>query len=189
MKWTIAQLGKYRENGLEFDEVIQVSEQLQRLDSTIRKASPMQVQGRADIDMDEATFHLQITGNLILPCSRTLEDVEFPVNIFSTETFILNPLNNHVDEENESVEVHEVKGGTIDLLPIIHELILLEIPIQVLSKEAKESATMPIGQGWEVLTEDQLQVKQEREKKNKIDPRLADLAQLLENNEDDKENK
>ncbi len=189
MKWTVAQLGKYRENGLQFDENVYVFEELRELDSTIQYASQMRIQGRADIDMDQATFHIEITGHLTLPCSRTLADVDFPIHIYSTETFRFNQLDERVDEENEFGETHEVKGGTIDLMPVIHELILLEIPIQVLSPEAQRNAQMPTGEGWEVLTEEQLLEKQEKEKKNKIDPRLANLAQLLDQSEDDNDSK
>ena len=42
------------------------------------------------------------------------------------ETFILNGSEYEMEEE-----VHQVKGDVIDLIPIINEILLLEIPMQV----------------------------------------------------------
>ena len=50
----------------------------------------MHITGKADIDSTEVTFHLTIKGYLILPCSRTLVDVNYPIHVDTTETFLLN---------------------------------------------------------------------------------------------------
>ncbi|GIN91478.1 YceD family protein [Siminovitchia terrae] len=183
MKWTVAELHKYQYEAMTFDKTIDLAEELKKADSEIREVSPIRVQGRADVDSDKAAFHLHITGAFILPCSRTLADVEYPFDIHSIETFSLNPLNYQVDENEE---IHEIVGGVIDLKPVVHELVLLEVPIQVFSPEVEESSSLPSGQDWKVLTEDQLYEAREREKK-KIDPRLADLAKLLQKDEDEKQ--
>lgn len=165
MKWTLSQLQKYRNKELLIDELVQVDE-IKHLDPTIRDASPMRIKGRVDIDSAKVTFHLKLEGNLILPCSRTLVDVSYPINVETTETFLLKGLDYEADEE-----VHQVKGEVIDLMPVIHEILILEVPMQVFCEESSEEGAPQSGKGWEII--------QEQDKKDSIDPRLAGLAQFF----------
>ena len=102
------------------------ADEIMEIDKTIRAVSPIHVTGWADIRSLESSFHLSIKGHLILPCSRTLVDVNYPIDVETTETFLLN---DSIYEREE--EVHQVKGDVIDLMPIIHEILLLEVPMQV----------------------------------------------------------
>lgn len=169
MKWTLSQLQKTRSKDFIIDEIINVDE-VKELDPTIKEVSPMHIKGRADIDSAKVTFHLKINGHLILPCSRTLVDVNFPVNVETTETFLLKGL------DYESVEeVHEVKGDLIDLMPVICEILLLEVPMQVFCENSSEEGAPQSGKDWVVI--------QEQDKKDKIDPRLAGLAKFFDQND------
>ncbi|HWO77432.1 MAG TPA: DUF177 domain-containing protein [Bacillus sp. (in: firmicutes)] len=175
MKWSINQLQKLRDKGLELNETMDLEEELKRVDSQIRGAAPVHVTGKADIGSSRITFHLKIEGALTLPCSRTLKDVHYPYHIESKETFLLN--SNGYDSEEESDEVHLLEGDVLNLTPVIVELIVLEIPMQVYSEEAKnEDDFHPSGQGWEFISE--------KQKKDKIDPRLAELSKLLQTDKD-----
>lgn len=169
MKWTLSQLQKYRSKDFPFDEMVNV-EEIKNVDPTIRDVSPMQITGRADIDSAKVTFHLKIKGYLILPCSRTLVDVNFPINVETTETFLLKGLGNETEEE-----VHQVKGDLIDLSPVIQEILLLEVPMQVFCEDSREDGAPQSGKDWEVI--------QEQDNKVKIDPRLAGLAQFFDQND------
>ncbi|MGM0844487.1 MAG: YceD family protein [Bacillota bacterium] len=175
MKWSIIQLQKYRDKGMPLDETVDASE-VKALDPQIRDVSPIHVTGRADISSDKVTFHLHIEGQLVLPCSRTLEDVYFPVDINTVETYLLKA-NEHDQYEEE--EVHRIQGEVIDLMPAINELLVLEIPMQVFSEKAKDDENLPSGKNWEVITEEQA-IQAEEEEEKKVDPRLAGLAKLLE---------
>ncbi len=169
MKWTLSQLQKNRSKDFIIDEIVNV-DAIKELDPTIRDVSPMHITGRADIDSAKVTFHLTINGHLILPCSRTLVDVNFPINVETTETFLLKGL------DDESVEeVHQVKGDLIDLFPVIHEILLLEVPMQVFCEDNSEEGAPQSGKDWEVI--------QEQDKKDNIDPRLAGLAQFFDQND------
>lgn len=108
---------------------------------------------------------------MVLPCSRTLVDVSYPFTIQTTETFFLNDYDVNPDEDT-----HLVQGDSIDLLPIVKELVLLEIPMQVIAEQPAEGGAPQAGVGWEVITEEQL--------KEKIDPRLAGLAKFFEQKEE-----
>lgn len=170
MKWTISQLQKYRNKDFTIDETIRADE-IKETDPSIREVSPIHVTGRADISATKVTFHLVISGHLILPCSRTLVDVNYPINVETTETFLLNG-----DEFETDEEVHQVKGDVIDLMPAIREILLLEIPMQVFCEDSSSEEGAPqSGKDWEVI--------QEVDKKEKVDPRLAGLAKFFEPND------
>jgi uncharacterized protein len=170
MKWTLSQLQKYRSKDFPVDETANMDE-IMKVDPTIRRVSPIRVTGRADIDSSKVTFHLKIKGYLVLPCSRTLVDVNFPIDVETTETFLLKGLDYELEEE-----VHQVKGEVIDLLPVIQEILLLEVPMQVFCEDYTGTDAAPqSGKDWEVI--------QEQDMKDKIDPRLAGLAKLLDQND------
>ncbi|MGS2776736.1 YceD family protein [Robertmurraya sp. GLU-23] len=170
MKWTLSQLQKYRSKDFPVDETVNM-EEIIKIDPTIRRVSPIRVTGRADIDSSKVTFHLKIKGYLVLPCSRTLVDVNFPIDVETTETFLLKGLDYELEEE-----VHQVKGEVIDLLPVIQEILLLEVPMQVFCEDYTGADGAPqSGKDWEVI--------HEQDKQDKIDPRLAGLAKLLDQND------
>ena len=149
------------------DEVV-VMDVIKETDTTIRKVSPIHLTGRADISATKVTFHLRIEGYLILPCSRTLVDVKLPVDVETTETFLLNDQEYGVEEE-----VYQVKGDVIDLEPIIREILLLEVPMQIFCDDgASQDGAPQSGKDWEVI--------EEHEKVEKLDPRLAGLAKFFE---------
>jgi uncharacterized protein len=167
VKWTIHQLHQLQNKGLTIDETVDVSD-LKQVDKSIRDVSPVHIEGRADLSSTKFTFHLSIKGTMVLPCSRTLVDVLYPFEIHTTETFLLNDYDYTTDEDS-----HVVQGEIIDLLPIVKELILLEVPMQIFSKDENvEGAAPQSGKDWEVITEEQV--------KDKIDPRLAGLAKFFE---------
>jgi|RhiMetdeSRZDD1v2_1073273.scaffolds.fasta_scaffold581382_2 DUF177 domain-containing protein len=165
MKWTLIQLQKYRNKEFPIDETVNADE-IMEIDQTIRSVSPIHVTGRADIDSAKVTFHLTIKGHLILPCSRTLVDVNYPIHVDTTETFLLNGFSHESEDE-----VHQVNGDVIDLMPIIHEILLLEVPMQVFCEESTEEGAPQSGNDWEVI--------HEHDKKDKVDPRLAGLAKFF----------
>lgn len=167
MKWTISQLQKYRDKDFPIDETYN-AEEIMQIDKTIRYVSPIKVTGHADTDSARVTFHLKIEGYMILPCSRTLVDVNYPVDVETTETFLLR----NIDYETDQEEVHQVHGEVIDLRPVVNEILLLEVPLQVFCEDQEgEEGAPQSGKDWAVISEE--------DTKNKIDPRLAGLAKLL----------
>ncbi|MEY2191339.1 DUF177 domain-containing protein [Neobacillus sp. BF23-41] len=169
MKWTLSQLQKYRNKDFMIDEMVRVDE-IKQDDPTIREVSPMHITGRGDIDSTKVTFHLQIEGYLILPCSRTLVDVKLPINVETTETFLLQ---GSVYETEE--EAYQVNSDVIDVMPILREILLLEVPMQVFCDDVNhEDAAPQSGKDWEVVHEE--------DQSKKMDPRLAVLAKFFDEN-------
>lgn len=169
LKWTLSQLQKYRNKDFLIDDTIRVDEIIET-DPSIREVSPMHITGRGDIDSTKVTFHLKIEGYLILPCSRTLVDVKLPINVETTETFLLQGSEYETEEE-----VYQVKGEVIDLMPVIREILLLEVPMQVFCEDVNhEDAAPQSGKDWEVV--------HDQDQSKKIDPRLAGLAKFFDKN-------
>ncbi|MEH7375742.1 YceD family protein [Neobacillus drentensis] len=169
MKWTLSQLQKYRNKDFMIDEMVRVDE-IKQDDPTIREVSPMHITGRGDIDSTKVTFHLKIEGYLILPCSRTLVDVKLPINVETTETFLLQ---GSVYETEE--EAYQVNSDVIDVMPILREILLLEVPMQVFCDDVNhEDAAPQSGKDWEVVHEE--------DRSKKMDPRFAGLAKFFDEN-------
>jgi len=120
-----------------------------------------------DDEMDVVEADLHVEGIMICPCAITNEDVEFPFELDSFELFKFS--------KTKDEKIHHVAGETLDLYPIIFQLILSEVPIKVV----KDNVEYPKGKDWEILTE----AEYEEEKGKEIDPRLAKLKQLKFDNE------
>ncbi len=90
----------------------------------------------------DLAVNLVINGVMILPCAVTLKPVEYPFNI-------------EIDDEiNEIIDNFDEKyQNTIDIFPIIWENILMEIPMRVVSEEAKDYHIE--GDGWKLVTEEE----------------------------------
>lgn len=166
MKWTIYQLHQMAKKSFEFDETVELNE-LTEANSDIRRISPIWVKGRADIESKQVAFNLTISGEMVLPCSRTLVDVPYPFSISTKELFIFQKT-----EDIEDEDIHIVEDDIIDLTPIVKEEILLEIPMQIFCESFQENGAAPQkGKGWQVISDE--------DRMNQIDPRLAGLEKLL----------
>lgn len=173
MKWSVRELLANREQELHIHTFVDVSD-IKKIDKEIRHITPVKVVGEGYITKEAITFELTLNGEMILPCARTLNDVKFPFSIQATEIFRL------VDDgtfEEDDVDVHEMEGHVVDLIPYLKERILLEKPLRVISDEAEAQAPQH-GAGWEFVLEE----KQE----DKMDPRLQKLAKFFENENDHK---
>ena len=112
----------------------------------IRKLSPVEVS--ADIKRITDTSYkmsLEIKGEMTLPCSITLNDVIYPFDI-KTEV----KLSNEDDEDEEYVKIIQ---NNIDIISIIWQNIVLEIPLRVVSEDANNSPVS--GEGWKLIREDE----------------------------------
>lgn len=95
------------------------------------------VSGRIYKDqLEEIIIELKISGTMTIPCSRTLKPTKY----------------NFETEIEENIEKTKKIQKTIDILPIIWENILMEIPISIVNPEAKDVKLK--GDGWELITSD-----------------------------------
>lgn len=95
-------------------------------------------------DVDNYELNLLVEGKIILPCSITLEPVEYD---FSTEfSGIYTEMMGEIENFNKKIE------NSLDIFPIIWENILMEIPIKVTCPEATNLKLS--GDGWKLVTEE-----------------------------------
>ena len=100
----------------------------------------VKVEGQIYIDsLNSYILNLTIKGKMILPCSRTLKPTDYEFETKIDENL----------EENE--EKFKKNQKTIDILPIIWENILMEIPIRIINPEAENIKIE--GDGWELITD------------------------------------
>ena len=173
MKWSIHQLSKYRQNGMPIDAHVQLDDVMNR-NSDIRHISPAHVKGLCTFGASQMTCQFTMTATLTLPCARTWEDVEYPIEVEAVEIF------SWIDEEKrgnvEESDIHYIDGEVIDMKPVLEELILLEIPMQVF-KENTEGQVQG-GKNWSYSTDEDEVMKRESDEP-KLDPRLAALAKYF----------
>ena len=92
-------------------------------------------------------LNLSVDGIMVLPCAITLKPVNCP---FSIE------ISGEIEELMENFDENERNfQNSIDILPIIWENILMEIPMRVVSDEAKDSDIKMEGNGWKFVTEEE----------------------------------
>ena len=173
MKWSIHQLSKYRQTGMPVDAQVELDNVMER-NNEIRHISPVHVKGLCTFGASQMTCQLTVEATLTLPCARTWEDVEYPIHIETVEVF------NWMDADKrgavEDSEFHYVDGDVIDLDPVLEELVLLEIPMQVYSDD--EEKYLYGGKNWTFTTEEDAAIADKTDKP-KVDPRLADLAKYF----------
>ncbi|WP_042145031.1 DUF177 domain-containing protein [Paucisalibacillus sp. EB02] len=174
MKFTLAQLKKNAFNKpFSFSGEVDVSE-LETMNNDIRKINPVQIQGICNMHGEQFFFTFTITGQMILPCARTLVDVQYPFKINAKEIF---SSSTYIDEEYDA-EIHPIHGEVLDLMPFIKENILLEVPYRVFADEVDSNELIQKGNDWEVLSE--------KPKEVKIDPRFKKLESLFKDTEKEK---
>lgn len=108
--------------------------------------------------MDDVCIYLSVSGIMILPCSITLEEVSHNFK------FVIDDKLENVLKESDFDKKIE---NSIDILPIIWENILMEIPMKVVSPNAKVENLK--GDGWQFVTGEV----------NKVNPELEKLKDLL----------
>ena len=77
---------------------------------------------------------------------------------------------------NEDEDIHYIDGEVIDMKPVLEELILLEIPMQVFKEDSE--GHVQSGKNWSYSTDEDV-ARQKENDEQKVDPRLADLAKYF----------
>lgn len=121
------------------------------------------IKGTISKDSIENIFlNINIKGIMVLPCSITLKPVDYKF-----ECNISGNIEELYEEIDKNVKKYE---NSIDILPIIWENILMEMPMKVVSEDLSDMKTE--GNGWKLITE---------KENTYINPELAKLKDLLEN--------
>ena len=147
MKFDLIRLNNNIDKFIEVNEVYSFNkEQLSGTD--LLKLDNIKIEGKilknslGNIELD-----LDVEGVMVLPCAITLKPVDYP---FSTQ------ISGEIEELMENFdEISTNFQNSIDILPIIWENILMEIPMRVVSEEANNSNMKMEGEGWKFVTEEE----------------------------------
>ena len=119
---------------------------------------------KGDISLNSVSMlavNLTVTGIMVIPDSVTSVPVDYPFTSKIEEEYDIN--------DEFFLEYYQKEQNILDIMKILWENIVLEVPMRfTLAKDAHLS-----GDGWS-LGED-------KNKDDQIDPRLAKLAELLDN--------
>jgi uncharacterized protein len=93
--------------------------------------------------LNNSVYHLtlKITGNMVLSCARSLEEVEQPLNIY---------IDKNIEEDGFSEEKQLIFQNGLDIFGIVWENIVLEVPLRVVKEDAK---ILNSGDGWSLIDE------------------------------------
>lgn len=115
------------------------------INTDIRNLDNVEVRGTISKgEMGIYNLNLNIDGVMILPCSVSLEDVDYPFSIEISEIL--------TDMEEKDENYIKFNGNAIDILPIIWQNIVMEIPLKVVSPKLDRRNIAGIG--WKLITED-----------------------------------
>lgn len=129
--------------------------------SDIKDISDVKIIGSIEEEGPSYIVNLNIKCELTLTCAVSLKDVKYPIDI---------NINEIISENDENIEIFDkIVNNSIDLVPIIWQNILMEVPIRVVSPDIKEENIY--GDGWKFITKE--------EENKEIDPRLSKLKDFL----------
>ena len=92
--------------------------------------------------IEETTYRidLNIKGNMVLLCARSLEEVNYPLDIALSENI----------SEETSEDLPLITQNMLDLRSIVWENIVLEVPLRVIKEDA---SFISQGDGWNLVDE------------------------------------
>ena len=163
MKWTKREL--IIKPYIEFDEDIEFDKSSLDNNKLLLDVEDLHVEGDGTFDEveDLLRVNMHITGTMICPCAITNEPLSVDLDSDYDECFAFHDTND--------LDVHVVKNDVIELIPVIFQLINLDVPMHVVKEGI---AKYPSGDGWRILSEDEYQ----KAKRSSIDPRLAKLREF-----------
>lgn len=185
MKWSLAELRKNQETPLQFNETLNLKNELMKRNEQILDLAPVHVEGLVVVETEDYILHYTAKTTITLPSSRSLEPVKLPMNFSVDEVFMTPEQYAQLDESVQAEEVLLLEKQQLDLNDSVADNLLLEIPVQVLTEDERQHGTMPSGTDWAVISEEEYEKQKETERKETTDPRLADLSSLLEDLEED----
>ena len=124
---------------LEIDETLLIDKEVYK-NTDLRDLKDVTVEGIITIDYeDNVNLELNLSGTMVLPCAVSLVDVDYKFDTVIEESI------------GKFEEIYKNNKNSLDILPILWENIVLEIPIRVVAECVKPSNTS--GDGWELISE------------------------------------
>lgn len=172
LKFSRSELSKKGVEPFDFEESVVFPPEAFISLSGLRGLKDVRVFGNAQFYVNEERLLVNFTveGTMILPCALTNVDVDYP---FSEEREVMFSFSKEKDIDDDIIEA---KKGIADLMPVVFETIICEVPLKVVSPNAEIKRK---GNGWELISDEDLANQTEE-----FDPRLAKLRELLKNEDE-----
>ncbi|HEM3907610.1 TPA: DUF177 domain-containing protein [Streptococcus suis] len=151
-------------DGISFDKTLDLQEELQARNGEVLGLSPVQVTGNVRFESGFFFLDYQMTYDITLASSRSLQPVVLHEVQNVNELFVANEA---VLKEQDLIDedmVLVVEDGHIVLDESVADNILLAIPIKVLTPEEEAGQELPSGQAWALMTEEDFQQKAQEKK-------------------------
>ena len=164
MQFDITRLNNNIEKFISIDETYSFTQD-ELMGTDLLKLEDVKIEGEIfKNSLGNLELNVDVEGVMVLPCAITLKPVNYPFAI---------TISGEIEELMENIEENQRNfQNTIDILPIIWENILMEIPMRVVSEEAQNKDMSVSGDGWKFITE-------EEEKKSP----LSELMNFLDDSE------
>lgn len=156
LTWTLDELAKYKGEPLKFSETIDVFQDVKKRTDIINSLSKIFVSGELINNTDNIHAIFSISGTLKTPSTRSLEEVEIEISEDVDEFYILPELFNPEELTDKTAQIFKISDNKVNLLPSVVDNIILSVPTKVLTKEEDSENVMPQGDGWEVISENDL---------------------------------
>lgn len=177
MKWSLQELNKKK--SVTFDELFDLSAELQAREPEILGVSPIVVRGRVDADGGIYSLVYMADYTLTMPSSRSLTPVDVPIQIAVSEIFTTQADFDRHQADLDAELLFILEKETIDLTESVADNVLLEIPLRVLTDEEKASDTLPSGKSWQVLSEaDYAALQAQSDSESETDDPASPFSQL-----------
>ncbi|MGY3750679.1 YceD family protein [Vagococcus acidifermentans] len=185
MKWSLLELNKFQHTQLEFDEVLDLEASLLERDREIIAVKPVHVSGFLSVEPDKYLAYFTVETVVTLPSSRSLTPVDVPLVFSTDETYMTTAQFQQIagDDKDAEEEIMILEKDTIDLIEAVEDFVLLNLPSQVLSEEEKQATELPKGEFWAIISEEDYEKQRQTTSEAEVDPRLAKLSELFEENE------
>lgn len=185
MKWSIQELNKRHGQVIPIDCELNLKQELMSRDEQIIDVDKILISGYIDISSERYYVHLTIKTTVVVPSSRSLLPVVLQIDGEVDENHVTDEQFSAIDEVSEQADYLVIENNSINLDEIVEDFILSSIPMRILTEEEQKSDSMPKGDNWEVISEDDYLFSKAKEAEEKVDPRLAKLSTLFDNTQKD----
>lgn len=136
----ISKLKNNTESKLEIDEAFEFDDKTLK-NTEIKRLENVKAKGTIS-RIDNNVYHItiNITGNMVLLCARSLEEVNYPLDIF---------VDKNIGEDEETEEKQLIFQNSLDIFAIVWENIVLEVPLRVIKEDA---SFLKSGDGWSLVS-------------------------------------
>ena len=121
MKWSLQQLYRLGKNEFNFSGEYDFSERIKDIDDILDISIVNVIGVGKNINDDRYLFQMHITCKMVLECARTLDPVDFPIDLNIVEIY----------DTIDDGEVNYIEKNTIDLEDAVWENIYLEKPMRI----------------------------------------------------------